>query len=136
VLLTAAAPLNEGDALLLIPTTRGAHTAYCDEYCARQADEPEVTRGLWIDVSVDCIACHSCGLGLPGSRCLCRDTGTYCLQPIWQLSRQPRIMLEVLSMALGAGGLTDAGWDRAVELAEDLWDGHRVALAWLRSLEE
>jgi len=122
--------------VLLIPTTRGAALAYCDEYCAQQADAPGLADALWVDVSVYCVACHSCGLSLQGSRCLCRDTGSSCLQPIWQLSRQPQIMLQLLSVALGGGGLTDAGWDRAVDLAEDLWDGHRVALAWLRSLEE
>ena len=114
--------------MLLIPTSRGAHITHCDPFCAQQAEAPGLTGALLI-ASVDCLTCHRCGLSLPGSRCLFRDTGTSCLQPIWQLALQAERTLEVVSMALGAGGPTDAGWDRAVELAEDLWDGHRVALS-------
>jgi hypothetical protein len=43
-------------------------------------------------------------------------------------------MVTVLTAALGFGEPTEAGWDHAVELAETLWDGQLVALAWIRSL--
>ena len=101
--------------MLLIPTSRGAHITYCDPFCAQQAEAPGLTGALLI-ASVDCLTCHHCGSA-------CRGAGACAATPAPHAcsrsgsSPAGRADAGGLSMALGAGGLTDVGWESAVELA-------------------
>lgn len=115
--------------MLFVPASRSANIVYCDEQCLSDVGAHDSDDALWVDLPFDCISCYSCGLGFPGTACLCAITGGSCFGPIWELSAHPRIMLDTLLIVLGVCELGEQDWNRALDLADELWDGHQVAAA-------